>query len=112
MNQHRISTSTTPTTNVERIPSLPSAVLFQLPEKTAKLKTNTTDHDFNGARVPWDQIMENKFEYLSDPSGHLAETFLKNYCSYPKLLQLLCRDLPVVTGQRLTISVIISKRGF
>ena len=30
--------------------------------------------------VPWDQIMENEFEYLSDRGdhgGHLAEKFLK-----------------------------------
>ena len=59
--------------------------------------------------------MENEFEYVSDRrdhSGHLAEKFLKNYCSYPKLSQLLCRDLPVVTRQRLAMSVIISKRSF
>ena len=35
---------------------------------------------FNGAGggVPWDEIMENEFEYLSDReghSGHLAEKF-------------------------------------
>ena len=64
--------------------------------------------------VPWDQIMENEFEYLSDTyhGGHLAEKFLKKYCSYPKLSHLPCRDLPVVTRQRLAINVIISKRGF
>ena len=34
--------------------------------------------------VPWDQIMENKCEYLSDRgghSGHLAKKVLKKYCS-------------------------------
>ena len=41
--------------------------------------------------------MENEFECLSDrgrPGGHLAEKFLKKYCSYPELS---CRDLAVVT---------------
>ena len=59
--------------------------------------------------------MENEFEYLTDTGdhgGHLAEKFLKKYCSYPKLSQLLCRDLPVLTRQQLAISMIISKRGF
>ena len=59
--------------------------------------------------------MENEFECLSDRGGyggHLAEKFLKKYCSYPELLRLLCRNLPVVTRRRLAISVIISKRGF
>ena len=44
--------------------------------------------------------MEYKFEYLSDRGGHgghLAEKCLKKYCSYPKLLHLPCRDLPVIT---------------
>ena len=45
----------------------------------------------NGQGVPWDQIMENEFEYLSDRrghGGHLAEKFKKNivpipsYCGY------------------------------
>ena len=40
---------------------------------------------FKGAGgVPLGQIMENKFEYLVDRGGHgghLAETFLKKYCS-------------------------------
>ena len=52
--------------------------------------------------------MENEFEYLSDRGGHgghLAEKFLKKYCSYPELSQLPCCNLAVV-------SVIISKRGF
>ena len=34
--------------------------------------------------VPWVQIMENEFEYLADRGdhgGHLAELFLKKYCS-------------------------------
>ena len=34
--------------------------------------------------VPWVQIMENEFEYLADRGdhgGHLAEKFLKKYCS-------------------------------
>ena len=34
--------------------------------------------------VPWVQIMENEFEYLvdrGDHGGHLAEKFLKKYCS-------------------------------
>ena len=62
--------------------------------------------------------MENEFElneYLSDRGdhgGHLAEKFLKKYCSYHKLSHLPCRNLPVVTRQRLAISSIISKRGF
>ena len=33
-----------------------------------------------GQGVPWDHIMENEFEYLSDRGGHgghLAERFLK-----------------------------------
>ena len=45
-------------------------------------------HHFKG--VPWEQIMGNEFEYLSDKGyhdGHLAEKFLKKYCSYPKLSQ-------------------------
>ena len=59
--------------------------------------------------------MDNEFEYLSDRvdrGGHLAEKFLKKYCSFPKISQLQCRDLPVVTRQRLAISVTISKRSF
>ena len=40
---------------------------------------------FKGAGgVPLGQIMENEFEYLVDRGGHgghLAETFLKKYCS-------------------------------
>ena len=55
--------------------------------------------------------MKNKFEYLSyrgDHGGHLAERFLKKYCPYPKLSQLLCRDLPSLLGN----CVIISKQGF
>ena len=40
---------------------------------------------FKGAGgVPWGQIMENEFEYLVDREGHgghLAEKFLKKYCS-------------------------------
>ena len=40
---------------------------------------------FKGAGgVPWGQIMENEFEYLVDRGGHgghLAEKFLKKYCS-------------------------------
>ena len=55
------------------------------------------------------------FKYLPDKGGHgcnLAEMFLIFYCSYPELLQLMCRNLAVVTRQRLAISVIISKRGF
>ena len=59
--------------------------------------------------------MEIVFEYLSDRGGHcghLAEKFLKKCCSYPELLRLLCRNLPVVTRQQLGISLIISKRGF
>ena len=59
--------------------------------------------------------MENEFEYLSDRGdhgGHLAEKFLKKYCSYPKLSHLPYRDLVVVTRQWLAISLIISKRGF
>ena len=59
--------------------------------------------------------MEIESEYLSDRGGHgghLAEKFLKNYCSYPQSSRLPCRDLAVVTRQRLSISVIISKRGF
>ena len=34
--------------------------------------------------VPWGQIMEKEFEYLVDRGGHgghLAEKFLKKYCS-------------------------------
>ena len=65
--------------------------------------------------VPWDQIMENEFEYLSDRGGHggnLAEKFLKKYCSYPELSRLPCRDLPVVTRRWLAISAIISKDVF
>ena len=34
--------------------------------------------------VPWGQIMENEFEYLVNRGGHgghLAEKFLKKYCS-------------------------------
>ena len=34
--------------------------------------------------VPWGQIMENEFKYLVDRGGHgghLAEKFLKKYCS-------------------------------
>ena len=59
--------------------------------------------------------MDNEFEYLSDRvdrGGHLAEKFLKKYCSYPKISQLQCRDLPLVTRQRLAISVTISKTKF
>ena len=59
--------------------------------------------------------MENEFEYLSDREGHgghIAEKFLKKYCSYPELSWLPYRDLPVITRQQLAISVIISKRGF
>ena len=68
-----------------------------------------------GQGVPWDHFMGNKFEYLSDRGGHgghLAEKFLKKYCSYPKLSRLPYRDLPVITRQQLARSVIISKRGF
>ena len=43
--------------------------------------------------------------------GHLAEKFLKKYCSYPELLRLPCCNLAVVTRRRLAINVIISKRG-
>ena len=68
---------------------------------------------FNGAGgVPWDHIMENEFEYLSDRvahGGHLAEKFSKKYCYYFELLQLLYRNLPVVTRRWLAISAIISK---
>ena len=44
------------------------------------------DLDFKGAGggVPWGQIMENEFEYLvyrGGHGGHLAEKFLKKYCS-------------------------------
>ena len=59
--------------------------------------------------------MENDIEYLSargGHGGHLAEKFLEKYCSYPELLRLPYRDLPVITRQQLAISVIISKRGF
>ena len=59
--------------------------------------------------------MKTWFEFLSDRGdhgGHLAEKFLKKYCSYPKLSQLPCRDLRVVTRRWLVISVIISKRDF
>ena len=44
--------------------------------------------------IPWDQIMENKFVYLSDRGGHgghLAEKFLKNIVpilSYPNAYNL------------------------
>ena len=34
--------------------------------------------------APWGQIVENEFEYLVDRGGHgghLAERFLKKYCS-------------------------------
>ena len=68
-----------------------------------------------GQGVPWDRIMENEFELLSDRGGHcghLAETLLKKYCSYPELSRLPYRDLPVITRQQLAISVIISKQGF
>ena len=37
-----------------------------------------------GGGVPWGQIMEKEFEYLVDRGGHgghLAEKFLKKYCS-------------------------------
>ena len=37
-----------------------------------------------GGGVPLGQIMENEFEYLVDRGGyggHLAEKFLKKYCS-------------------------------
>ena len=67
--------------------------------------------ELRGQGVRWDHFMENKFEYLSDRGGHLAEKFLKKYCSYPKLSRLPYRDLPVITRQQLAISVIISKRG-
>ena len=56
--------------------------------------------------------MENGFEYLSDRGahgGHLAEKFLKKYCSYTELSRLPYRDLPVVTRRWLAISAIISK---
>ena len=59
--------------------------------------------------------MKNESEYLSDRGshgGHLAEKFLKKYCSYLELSQLPCRDLAVVTRQWLAISAIISKQGF
>ena len=65
-----------------------------------------------GRGVRWDQIMENEFEYLSDRGahgGHLAEKFLKKYCSYPELSRLMYRNLPVVTRRWLAISAIISK---
>ena len=29
--------------------------------------------------------------------GHLTDKFFKNYCSYPELLRLPYRDLPVIT---------------
>ena len=41
-------------------------------------------HLIKGQGVSWDQNMENEFEYLSDRGGHgghLAEKFLKRYCS-------------------------------
>ena len=59
--------------------------------------------------------MENEFEYLADRGyhvGHLAEKFLKKYCSKPELSRLPCRDLAVVTKQQLAISAFISKRSF
>ena len=59
--------------------------------------------------------METEFEYLSDRGGHgghLAVKFLKRYYFYPELSQLPCHNLPVVTRQRLAISVIISKLVF
>ena len=65
--------------------------------------------------VPWDHIIENKFEYLSERGGHgghLAEKFLKIYCSYPELSRLPYCHLPVITRQQLAISVIISKQCF
>ena len=46
-------------------------------------------NDNVGQGVPWDQIMENEFEYLSDREdhgGHLAEKCLKKYCSYPQVI--------------------------
>ena len=59
--------------------------------------------------------MKNELEYLSyrgRHGGHLAEKFLKKYCSYPELSRLPCRDLAVVPRRWLAISVIISKQGF
>ena len=53
--------------------------------------------------------MENEFQYLSDRGGHgghLAEKFLKKYCSYPEFSRLPYRDLPVITRQQLAISVL------
>ena len=44
--------------------------------------------------------------------GHLAEKFLKKYCSYPELSRLPYGELPVVTRRWLAISAIISKLVF
>ena len=41
--------------------------------------------------------------------GHLAEKFLKNYCFYPELSRLLCRDLAVVTRRCLAIRFLTFK---
>ena len=68
---------------------------------------------FKGAGgTPWDQIIGNEFENLSDRGaghgGHLAEKIL----FYSELSRLPCGDFPVVTRQRLAKSLIISKLGF
>ena len=59
--------------------------------------------------------MENEFEYLVDRGGHgghLAEKFLKKYCSKPELSRLPCRDSAVPTRRQLAISAIISEPSF
>ena len=89
-------------------------MFFMTQSKKSKLRRGFNNVIIKGAGVPWDQIMENDFQYLSDSGGHvghLAEKFLKIYCSYPELSRLSCHNLPVVTKQWLAISVIISKRG-
>ena len=48
------------------------------------LSLNTPLIRGQGGGVPWGQIVENEFDYLVDRGGHgghLAEKFLKKYCS-------------------------------
>ena len=52
--------------------------------------------------------MENEFELVSERGDHGCHFFIKNYCSYPKLSQLPCRALPVVTRQRLAIAISVT----